>query len=131
MPADQLNAYLRTELATLKEKGLYKAERRIETPQLATIQANGKTVVNFCANNYLGLANHPEIVQAAHDGLNTRGYGLSSVRFICGTQDIQTSRSPDRSVLRQGRQHSLYLLLRCEWRALRTAAHREGRDSLR
>jgi glycine C-acetyltransferase len=88
MPADQLNAYLRIELATLKEKGLYKAERRIETPQLATIQANGKTVVNFCANNYLGLANHPEIVQAAHDGLTSRGYGLSSVRFICGTQDI-------------------------------------------
>jgi len=88
MPADQLNAYLRTELATLKEKGLYKAERRIDSPQLATIQANGKTVVNFCANNYLGLANHPEIVQAAHDGLKSRGYGLSSVRFICGTQDI-------------------------------------------
>ena len=88
MPLDALNAHLRTELAGLKAAGLYKAERRIESPQRAGIAVGGREVVNFCANNYLGLANHPDIVAAAHDGLKTWGYGLSSVRFICGTQDI-------------------------------------------
>jgi glycine C-acetyltransferase len=88
MPLDALNAHLRTELAGLKASGLYKAERRIESPQGSGITVGGHEVVNFCANNYLGLANHPDIVAAAHDGLNTWGYGLSSVRFICGTQDV-------------------------------------------
>jgi glycine C-acetyltransferase len=88
MPSDALDAYLRTQLDDLKAKGLYKAERRIETPQRAEIAVHGRPVVNFCANNYLGLANHPEIVHAAFDGLKTWGYGLSSVRFICGTQDV-------------------------------------------
>ena len=88
MPADALNAFLRTQLDDLKAKGLYKAERRIETPQNATIAVNGREVVNFCANNYLGLANHPEVVAAARDGLTEWGYGLSSVRFICGTQGV-------------------------------------------
>src|SRR6478752_4226720 len=83
-----LDQHLRTELAGLKAKGLYKAERRIQTPQRPGITVNGREVVNFCANNYLGLANHPKIVQAAFDGLKSHGYGLSSVRFICGTQDI-------------------------------------------
>ncbi|HJZ55742.1 MAG TPA: glycine C-acetyltransferase [Gemmataceae bacterium] len=88
MPSDNLNAFLRTQLDDLKAKGLYKAERRVETPQKAQITVNGREVVNFCANNYLGLANHPDIVSAALDGLKTWGYGLSSVRFICGTQDV-------------------------------------------
>ena len=88
MPATAFNAFLRTQLDDLKIKGLYKSERRIETPQKAAIRVNHADVVNFCANNYLGLANHPDIVNAAHDGLKTWGYGLSSVRFICGTQDI-------------------------------------------
>jgi glycine C-acetyltransferase len=88
MPADKINAFLRNELSGLKEKGLYKAERRIDTPQKATIHVNGQEVVNFCANNYLGLSNHPDIVDAAFEGLKTWGYGLSSVRFICGTQDL-------------------------------------------
>ena len=88
MPSDNLNSFLRTQLDDLRAKGLYKAERRIETPQTAAITVNGREVVNFCANNYLGLANHPEIVAAAQDGLKTWGYGLSSVRFICGTQDV-------------------------------------------
>jgi len=88
MPADAMNAYLRDQLAELKKKGLHKAERRIESPQDTTITVNGREVVNFCANNYLGLANHPEIVEAAFDGLKTWGYGLASVRFICGTQSI-------------------------------------------
>ena len=88
MPATRLNSFLRDELAGLKTKGLYKAERRIETPQNAAISVGGREVINFCANNYLGLANHPAIVEAAHDGLKTWGYGLSSVRFICGTQSV-------------------------------------------
>ncbi|HXD88498.1 MAG TPA: glycine C-acetyltransferase [Urbifossiella sp.] len=88
MSAAKLNARLRTQLDDLKTKGLYKSERRIETPQQASIRVNRKDVVNFCANNYLGLANHPEIVAAAHRGLDDWGFGLSSVRFICGTQDI-------------------------------------------
>ncbi|MFO0850068.1 MAG: glycine C-acetyltransferase [Gemmataceae bacterium] len=83
-----LRTHLRTELAALKEKGLYKAERQIATPQKPAITVNGREVVNFCANNYLGLANHPAVVDAAFDGLKAYGYGLSSVRFICGTQDI-------------------------------------------
>ncbi len=82
------------ELGGIKEKGLYKEERFIESPQGANIKvefpegAPQKEVINFCANNYLGLSSHPEIVEAAHQGLKTRGYGMSSVRFICGTQDI-------------------------------------------
>jgi glycine C-acetyltransferase len=87
MPADTINAYLRTQLEELKTKGLYKAERRIHSPQQAVITVNGTEVINFCANNYLGLANHPEVVNAALEGVKTWGYGLSSVRFICGTQD--------------------------------------------
>jgi len=88
MPTSKLNSFLAGELAGLKEKGLYKAERQIESSQMATIRVNGREVINLCSNNYLGLANHPEIVQAAHDGLKDWGYGLSSVRFICGTQSI-------------------------------------------
>jgi glycine C-acetyltransferase len=88
MPADDISAFLRTQLDDLKSKGLYKAERRITSPQQSGITVNGAEVVNFCANNYLGLANHPDIVSAALEGLKNWGYGLSSVRFICGTQDI-------------------------------------------
>jgi glycine C-acetyltransferase len=88
MPAAKLVNFLRDEIAGLKAKGLHKSERRIESRQLTGISVNGREVVNFCANNYLGLANHPEIVQAAEQGLKDWGYGLSSVRFICGTQDI-------------------------------------------
>ena len=88
MPDTKLVNFLRDEIAGLKAKGLHKAERRIESRQLTGITVNGREVVNFCANNYLGLANHPEIVQAAEQGLKDWGYGLSSVRFICGTQDI-------------------------------------------
>ena len=88
MPSDNLNAFLRDQLADLKTRGLYKAERQIETPQHSDISVNGRPVVNFCANNYLGLANHPAIVEAAAEGLKKWGYGLSSVRFICGTQSV-------------------------------------------
>jgi len=88
MPSTDLNAFLRTQLDDLKAKGLYKSERRIESPQRAAIRVNDAEAINFCANNYLGLANHPEIVAAARAGLDSWGYGLSSVRFICGTQSI-------------------------------------------
>lgn len=80
--------YLQQELKGIKEAGLYKEERLIEGPQQAAIQVKGKEVLNFCANNYLGLANNPRLIQAAKDMMDRRGYGMSSVRFICGTQDV-------------------------------------------
>jgi glycine C-acetyltransferase len=80
--------HLNSELEKLQAQGLYKQERIIASPQGAWIEANGKKVINLCANNYLGLANHPELVRAAQEGMARRGFGLSSVRFICGTQDL-------------------------------------------
>ena len=81
--------FLTATLEELKTNGLYKSERIIVSPQCANIAINtGQKVLNMCANNYLGLADHPEVVKAAQEGLKERGYGLSSVRFICGTQDI-------------------------------------------
>jgi glycine C-acetyltransferase len=82
--------HVRTELARITEQGLYKHERVISTPQGSWVDADGRHVINLCANNYLGLANHPEVVAAAEEGLRSRGFGLASVRFICGTQDIHT-----------------------------------------
>jgi len=79
---------LEHELQEIKSAGLFKAERVIESQQSAEIQVGGTTVLNFCANNYLGLANHPTLIKAAQDGLAKWGFGLSSVRFICGTQSI-------------------------------------------
>jgi glycine C-acetyltransferase len=76
------------EVAAIKDVGLFKTERIIESPQGAEILVNGKTVLNFCANNYLGLSSHPKVIEAAHKAIDHRGYGMSSVRFICGTQDI-------------------------------------------
>ncbi len=80
--------HLQQELNNIKEAGLYKEERLIEGPQQAAIQVKGKEVLNFCANNYLGLSNNPRLIQAAKDMMDCRGYGMSSVRFICGTQDV-------------------------------------------
>jgi glycine C-acetyltransferase len=88
MSQSSLIAALQTTLADLKTKGLYKRERQLQGKQGSAIQVGGAEVINFCANNYLGLANHPAIVEAAADGLKRFGYGLSSVRFICGTQDL-------------------------------------------
>ncbi len=76
------------EVEEIKASGLYKTERIIASPQGAEIKVGGKTVLNFCANNYLGLSSHPKVIEAAHKTIDSRGYGLSSVRFICGTQDI-------------------------------------------
>ncbi|WP_277632453.1 glycine C-acetyltransferase [Avrilella dinanensis] len=85
----KIQQHLQNELADIKESGLFKSERIIVSPQGAEIKIdNGQTVLNFCANNYLGLSSHPEVVQAAKDALDSHGFGMSSVRFICGTQDI-------------------------------------------
>jgi len=83
-----LKESLRKELENIKQAGLYKDERIITTPQGADINVKEGEVINFCANNYLGLANHPRLIKAAKEALDKRGYGMSSVRFICGTQDI-------------------------------------------
>ena len=76
------------EVEEIRGSGLYKTERTITSPQAAEITVNGKTVLNFCANNYLGLSSHPKVIEAAHAAIESHGYGMSSVRFICGTQDI-------------------------------------------
>ncbi|WP_124979331.1 glycine C-acetyltransferase [Nonlabens xiamenensis] len=84
-----IKEHLQKELAEIKEAGLYKKERVITSPQDAVIKLeDGSEVINFCANNYLGLSSHPEVIQAAKDTLDSHGFGMSSVRFICGTQDI-------------------------------------------
>ncbi len=88
MSDSRLRELLRSHLDDLTAKGLYKRERQLQTAQGSGIRVAGRDVINFCANNYLGLANHPSIVAAAEDGLHRYGFGMASVRFICGTQDI-------------------------------------------
>ncbi len=89
MYSEKFKQFLVNEIESIKEAGLYKEERIIVSPQGAEITLNdGSKVLNFCANNYLGLSAHPRVIQAAHKTLDARGYGMSSVRFICGTQDI-------------------------------------------
>ncbi|TWF44505.1 2-amino-3-ketobutyrate coenzyme A ligase [Chitinophaga polysaccharea] len=85
---EQFITRLREELGDINKAGLYKRERIITSAQGAEIQVGGKTVLNFCANNYLGLSSHPAVIKAAKEAIDTHGYGMSSVRFICGTQDI-------------------------------------------
>ena len=84
----KMKDYLTNTLAEIKEAGLYKEERLIESPQQATILVKGKEVLNFCANNYLGLGDSPRLIEAAKRTYDEKGYGVASVRFICGTQDI-------------------------------------------
>jgi len=85
----KIKDYLQNELETIEQNGIFKKERIITSPQGPEIQiSTGETVLNFCANNYLGLSSHPEVIQAGKDALDTHGFGMSSVRFICGTQDI-------------------------------------------
>ena len=92
--SEKAKGFYQTELSNIRQGGLFKEERYIESPQAANITvefpkgAAPKEVINLCANNYLGLSSHPDVVKAAHEGLDRRGYGMSSVRFICGTQDI-------------------------------------------
>ncbi len=85
---ENIRGYYSEEITAIKEAGLYKSERVITTPQSAKINTQNKEVLNFCANNYLGLSSHPEVLEAAIETIKTHGFGMSSVRFICGTQDI-------------------------------------------
>src|SRR3954464_5738366 len=86
---NSFSSHLTRQLQDIQAAGTYKRERVITTPQDAHIRvANGEPVLNMCANNYLGLAEHPEVIKAAHETLERWGYGLSSVRFICGTQSL-------------------------------------------
>ena len=95
----KVKEHLATALENLKAAGLYKEERIIESPQQAAIQVNGKEVLNFCANNYLGLSNNPRLIEGAKKMMDRRGFGMSSVRFICGTQD--SWRLPSQNTSRQ------------------------------
>ncbi|GIU14882.1 MULTISPECIES: glycine C-acetyltransferase [unclassified Shewanella] len=88
MPKTSFYDQINQQLDDVKAEGLYKSERVIVSPQQTAIEVNGDQVINFCANNYLGLANHPELIKAAQAGLDAHGFGMASVRFICGTQDI-------------------------------------------
>jgi glycine C-acetyltransferase len=85
---DKIQQHLKNEISSIQEAGLFKRERIITSEQGAEITVNGRTVLNFCANNYLGLSSHPDVLHAAQDTLDSHGFGMSSVRFICGTQDI-------------------------------------------
>jgi glycine C-acetyltransferase len=85
---EQLVKRVGAELEEIQQAGLFKTERVIESPQGAVIKVGGREVLNFCANNYLGLSSHPKVIEAAHQAIDQRGFGMSSVRFICGTQDI-------------------------------------------
>ena len=84
----KMKDHLRRTLSEIRDAGLYKEERLIESPQRAAIQVKGKEVLNFCANNYLGLSDHPRLIEASKKMMDRRGFGMSSVRFICGTQDV-------------------------------------------
>ncbi len=84
----KIEQHLAGELQSIRDAGLYKTERIIESPQSSEIQVGGRAVLNFCANNYLGLSDHPRLIEAARTAMQERGFGMSSVRFICGTQDI-------------------------------------------
>lgn len=88
MYSSDFKNHLHSTLNEIEKEGLYKRERIITSPQSAEIKANGKLLLNFCANNYLGLSDNPDVIKAAQDVMNTHGFGMSSVRFICGTQDI-------------------------------------------
>src|SRR5215468_1362961 len=89
MTVTAFNEHCRAELDGIRAAGLFKSERIIATPQGAVVRlADGRELINLCANNYLGLSSHPKVIEAAHEALRTHGYGLSSVRFICGTQDL-------------------------------------------
>ena len=89
MTVAAFNQHIQAELEGIRAAGLFKSERIIATPQGATVRlADGRELINLCANNYLGLSSHPKVIEAAHEALRTHGYGLSSVRFICGTQDL-------------------------------------------
>ena len=103
--------FLKAEIQSIKDAGLYKTERLIATPQDAEIKlTTGETVLNFCANNYLGLSSHPRVIEGAKKALDARGYGMSSVRFICGTR-IFTKSWKLKSLNSSGLKILFYMLL--------------------
>ena len=106
----KIQQHLQKELDTIEQNGIFKKERVITSPQGAEIRVNGETVLNFCANNYLGLSSHPEVIQAAKDALDSHGFGMSSVRFICGTQDIHKTLE-QKSLISTERKTPFYMLL--------------------
>ncbi len=114
---------LRSDISAVRDQGLYKSERVIASPQGGVVRTGEHDVINLCANNYLGLANNPEIREAAHAALDRYGYGMASVRFICGTQTIHKQLEERLSALpRHGRHDPVFVLLRCQRRPLRDAA---------
>ena len=116
-------SHLASELDGLKSAGLYKSERVITSTQSAEIEVGGRKVLNFCANNYLGLADNEELRDAAKDALDRYGYGMASVRFICGTQEEhKAAGGEDLRLPRHGGHDPLRLLLRRQWRPVRDAA---------
>ena len=123
----KMKDYLAQTLTEIKDAGLYKEERLIESPQRAVIDVAGKPVLNFCANNYLGLSDNPRLIKAAQEMMERRGYGMSSVRFICGTQDIHKQLE----LFQNGGHHSLRRLLRCQRRRVRAALHGRRRHHQR
>ena len=123
---------LASELDEIRAAGLFKAERVIGSPQQANVRVGGGEVLNLCANNYLGLADHPALIEAAQEALDRWGFGMASVRFICGTQEIHKELEARLSALPRHRGHDpLRLLLRCQRRSLRDAARAGGRGHLR
>ena len=119
----KIKEYLQRELADIKAAGLYKTERVIASPQRAEIEVAGRSVLNFCANNYLGLSDDERLIEAAKRAMDERGFGMSSVRFICGCQDIHKE-------LERAIADSLRRLLRRQRRRFRTALHGAGRHHL-
>ena len=129
----RFQSHLRETLETIRADGFEKKERVIASPQAPEIELEGGArVLNFCANNYLGLANDPRLVAAARDGLARWGFGLSSVRFICGTQSVHTTlEAALAAFLGHRRDNPLFELLRRERRIVRDAARRRGRGDQR
>ena len=125
--------YLSDQLQQIREAGLFKGERVITSPQRARVGVlEHEPVLNLCANNYLGLADHPEVIAAAHEALDRWGYGMASVRFICGTQQIHKQLEAEAEPIPRHRGHDpLFLLLRRQRRAVRDAFRRRGRHHLR
>ena len=117
----KMKEHLSKTLAEIKEAGLYKEERLIESAQQAAITVKGKEVLNFCANNYLGLSNHPRLIAAAQKIMERRGYGMSSVRFICGTQDIHKERRRIRTLVHRRGCHHLGFSEPCFYHRRRTS----------
>jgi glycine C-acetyltransferase len=123
MAYGKVKGFLQNELKNIKEGGLYKEERYIHTPQGADVKVEYpegsplKEVINFCANNYLGLSSHPEVMESARKGLDERGYGMSSVRFICGTQDIHKQLEKAHRISGHGGYHSFPFLHGCQRRS--------------